>query len=274
VLVITMLFGHAHADTGTDGQVGKGVSRALIIVGLPGDDAHDKQFLRLGNQYRDWLTKSAGFDAGEVRLLVGRKNRDEKEGPVATRESILKTAAELKQVAKAEDRLWVFFIGHGSWDGDNASFHLPGPDIKDHELGKAFRELPGREQVFWLTGSASGQFLKQLSAKGRIVITATEPDSELNETEFPEAFADVISRPLKELDTNQDGQLSVLELYRHTYKEVMDRFAKDKRAPTEHPRLDDNGDGIGTEEIVLVGNKEEKKPTADGALAAKTRVGN
>ena len=63
--------------------------------------------------------------------------------------------------------------------------------------------------------------------------------------------------------------MSVLELYRRTVAEVEARFAADKRVPTEHAQLDDNGDGVGTEEPVVepIG---DKKPTADGQLAART----
>jgi hypothetical protein len=63
--------------------------------------------------------------------------------------------------------------------------------------------------------------------------------------------------------------VSVLEIYRHTVAEVGARFAADNRVPTEHAQLDDNGDGAGTEEPVLAGEKD-KKPTADGALAGRT----
>ena len=47
------------------------------------------------------------------------------------------------------------------------------------------------------------------------------------------------------------------------------RFAADKRVSTEHAQLDDNGDGVGTEEPV-VEKEGDKKPTADGQLAART----
>ena len=121
-----------------------------------------------------------------------------------------------------------------------------------------------------MTTSASGWFLKSLSAKGRIVITASLPEDEFNETEFPEALANAAKLPLDQLDENKDGKVSILELYRRVLTEVTALFEADSRIATEHALLDDNGDGTGTEEPVVAGEKSTKKPTADGALAAKT----
>jgi hypothetical protein len=246
-----------------------GKSRALILAGLPGDEEHATHFGKIAGAWREWLTGPLGFAAADVRLLSDRGGKEGVDGP-ATREAIQKEVEELKKVLRPEDRLWVFFLGHGNHDGDHAYFHLPGSDLRGEDLGKLFADVRCREQVFWMTTSASGWFLKSLSAKGRIVITATLPDDEFNETEFPEALANAAKLPLEKLDDNKDGKVSILELYRHILAEVAALFEADSRVPTEHALLDDNGDGQGTEEPVLPGEKTDKKPTADGPLAAKT----
>ena len=115
------------------------------------------------------------------------------------------------------------------------------------EIGQLFRDIHCREQVFWITNSASGWFLAPLSAKGRIVITATSPDREPNETEFPHALTEVSRRPLSALDQDGNGKVSIWELFVATAGATMERFADDDRAPTEHALLDDNGDKVGTE---------------------------
>jgi hypothetical protein len=239
-----------------------GKSRALIIVGLPGDAEREKLLADTAGKWRDWLTNSLDF---EVKLLFGRSGRPQLADAPATRESIEGAVADLKKSLRAEDRLWVFFLGHGDYDGERASFHLPGRDLHAAEIGKLFGGINCREQVFWLTHSASGWFVKPLSAKGRIVIAATAADEEYNETEFPHALATVIGK----LDAKKDAKVSVLDLYRRTVAEVEARFAVDKRVPTEHAQLDDNGDGVGTEEPV-VEKEGDKKPTADGQHAART----
>ena len=246
-----------------------GTSRALILVGLPGDAEHEKLYGNIALQWRDWLVDGLAFRPDDVRVLFGRAGREGLAKQPATRKAIEREVAGLKEALKPRDRLWVFFLGHGDYDGERASFHLPGSDLHGDELGKLFADVKCREQVFWMTTSASGWLVRPLSARGRIVIAATAADAEYNETEFPQALADVSKLPPEKLDENKDGKVSVLAVYRRTVKEVEARFAADKRVPTEHAQLDDNGDGVGTEEPVVEAGAE-KKPTADGALAAKT----
>jgi hypothetical protein len=246
-------------------------NHALILVGLPGDAEHETLFADIAQQWRTWLTDSLGFAGDDVRVLFGRSGKEGLARGAADRATIEREVADLKAALHTEDRLWVFFLGHGDYDGERARFHLPGSDFRNDELGKLFAGIDCREQVFWMTMSASGWFLKSLSARGRIVITATAADDEFNETEFPQALADVTKLPVDQLDANKDGKVSLIELYRRVVKEVEARFAADKRIPTEHAQLDDNGDGKGTEEPV-VDDEPNKKPTADGALAARTIV--
>ena len=239
-----------------------GKNRALIVVGLPGDAEHEKLFAETARQWRDSLTKKLDF---EVTVLFGRSGRPQLADTGATRESIQRAVADLKKSLRAEDRLWVLFLGHGDYDGERASFHLPGRDLHADDLGKLSGSIKCREQVFWMTHSASSSFLKPLSLEGRIVITATAAEEEVNETEFPHSLATV----LEKLGPPKDTRVSVLDIYFRTVAEVDARFAADKRVSTEHAQLDDNGDGVGTEEPI-VEKAGEKKPTADGRLAAQT----
>jgi hypothetical protein len=244
-------------------------SHALILVGLPGDADHDTLFADVAGQWRDWLTGPLGFAPDDVRVLFGRAGKDGLAKGPADKAAIEREVADLKTALGRDDRLWVFFLGHGDYDGEHARFHIPGSDLRNDELGKLFAGIDCREQVFWMTTSASGWFLKSLAAKGRIVITATAADDEYNETEFPQALATVAKLAPRELDADKDGKVSVLEVYRRTVAEVEARFAADKRIPTEHAQLDDTGGGRGTEEPVVAG-EPGKKATADGALAART----
>jgi hypothetical protein len=243
--------------------------QALILVGLPGDEEHDELFAYTVKQWREWLTGVLGFSPGEVRVLSGGATQTGVSDGVATREAIEKEAARLKKSLRSGDRLWVFFLGHANFDGEHAWFHLPGPDLRDDDLGKLFADVKCREQIFWMTTSESGRFVKILSGKGRIVMAATRTQNEDNETEFPHAITKVAKRPLAELDVDGDGKLSVLELYYRIVAEVQTLYATDERIPTEHSQLDDNGDGVGTERP-LVADKGEKTEGVDGILSAGT----
>jgi hypothetical protein len=244
--------------------------QALILVGLPGDEEHEKLFAATVKQWRDWLTGPLGFNPADVRVLSsGAGQRGDSNG-AATRAAIEKEAARLKQSLRPTDRLWVFFLGHANYDGEHAWFHIPGPDLREDEVGKLFAGLQCREQVFWMTTAESGRFVKDLSAKGRIVIAATRAGGEDNETEFFQALSTVVQRPLEALDVNKDGKLSVLELYYRILAEVQIRYATDKRVPTEHAQLDDNGDGVGTERPLVAEPGKKIGPGNDGVLSLNT----
>jgi hypothetical protein len=264
VLLVLAAFGLSD-----DPPAESGASRALIVVGLPGDGEHEKHFADIAQRWRSWLIDDLDFRSDDVHVLFGRAGREGLAKEPATRKTVEGEVAALKEALRPHDRLWVFLLGHGDYDGERASFHLSGPDLRGDELRKLFADVKCQEQVFWLTHSASGWLVRPLSAKGRIVIAATAAEAEYNETEFPQALADVSKLPPDKLTGNKDGKVSVLDIYRKTVKEVEARFATDKRLPTEHAQLDDNGDGIGTEEPIVAG-EADKKPTADGALAGRT----
>jgi hypothetical protein len=229
-----------------------GASRALILVGLPGDTAHEGIFRATSGRWREWLVDSLHFDASEVRTIAG--NRDE----------IAREVEALRTRSTVDDRLWVFVVGHANFEDGHAWLHLPGPDLTDDQFAALFRDLPGREQVFWVTTPASGAFVKPLAKPGRVVIAATESEGESNETEFPVALAEVSRLPLEKLDRDKNGQVNLLEVFETTVEAVEARFLTDQRVPTEHARIDDNGDGVGTEF-----KPPEPPARPDGALASK-----
>ena len=68
------------------------------------------------------------------------------------------------------------------------------------------------------------------------------------------------------------------ELFTATTREVQRRFEADKRLPTEHAQLDDDGDGRGTEQVfpALEPPAEDAAPAkpraTDGAEARRTKI--
>jgi hypothetical protein len=267
----------------------RGTKRALILCGHPGDKAHRKPFAESVEKIRDALIERYQFSPDEVHVQFGGPVA-EGEGPVlsgvrgqATREEIEGEAADLRKALQPEDTLWVIVIGHSHYDGKHSWFNIPGPDINQQEFGKLFAGLECREQVFFLTMPASGYYIKPLAAKGRVVISATEADLEVNETVFPLALAEVLAAPPApaELDVDHDGRLTLFDLYIAIAKNVAERYVSDETLSTEHSQIDDNGDGRGTEvQIDYLTEKqggrlkEGKSPqplreNADGAFSSR-----
>ncbi|HKI18334.1 MAG TPA: hypothetical protein VKA15_10655 [Isosphaeraceae bacterium] len=274
VLGLQIRPGRPEAQAADGGSPARG-DRALIVVGLAGDDEHAALFRETALAWRRWLTDSLEFPSGGVRVLFGERGEPSLDAGPASRRAVTDEVATIRRTLAPEGRLWVFFLGHANRSEGHVFLHLPGPDLREDELGTLVDGIKCREQVFWCTTSASGWFLPALSAAGRIVITATAPDQEFNETEFPHVLAELSRRRLAELDQDRDGKVSVWELFILTAQAVEDRFASDHRVPTEHPQLDDNGDRRGSERPQPVGADSQQEKTAkresrDGELARKT----
>ncbi|MDR3636288.1 MAG: hypothetical protein P4L84_20970 [Isosphaeraceae bacterium] len=289
-LSVFLTAGASHAAEAQTGTSGKGVRRALIVCGLPGDEDHRKLYAGVMEKLAKALIEQYGFPATEVLVRFGGETRPT-DGPAlkssrgpSSGEGIAADVAELRKRLTADDSLWVIVLGHGHLDGRRAYLNLPGPDLDERGFGKLFEGLKAREQVFFITSSASGFFLKPLAQPGRIVITATEPDREVNETLFPQALADVLASPPEGIDHDKNGSISVFELYLSVVANVMQRYVDDENLATEHAKIDDNGDGRGSElqaqylpeELGGTAGKDEKPtagPKGDGQLASQVLIG-
>jgi hypothetical protein len=267
----------------------QGTKRALLICGHPGDKDHRQPFAATFEKLHKALVERCGFASSEIRVQFGAPIA-EGDGPLlagprggATREEIEAAAAELRETLQPEDTLWVIVMGHSHYDGKHSYFNIPGPDIHEQEFGKLFAGLSCREQVFFITIPTSGYYIKPLSAKGRVVISATEADLEVNETLYAAALADVLANPPApaDFDADRDGKLTLFDLYIAVARNVVSRYLDEELLPTEHSQLDDNGDGRGTElQIDYLTEKQggrakvgkpppQRKENADGALSAR-----
>ena len=261
--------------------------RALILCGLSGDAAHHKLFAETVGKLHEGLTKRFGFGESDVQVLFGDEPQDAdteiiKTAGRVTREGLEKSVTELRAKLQPNDALWVIVVGHSHYDGKYSWLNLPGPDIHQLDFAKLFADIKAAQQVFVITTPTSGFSIKPLSAKGRVVITATETDWETNETEFPHEFARVLSAPpeAKDFDIDGDGTTSLFDLYVTVVRNLAQSYLEREFLATEHPLLDDNGDGRGTEVQIdfltaeqggraksKKGSTLPVKPTSDGGLA-------
>jgi hypothetical protein len=292
LLMLPALLGQAPTETP------QGTRRALVICGLPGDDEHRTLYAGAVEKIAKGLVERCGFASSDVWVRFGVESNSD-DGPalkgsrgLSTRENLASDSEAIRKLSKPDDALWVIVLGHGHFDGRRSHLNLPGPDLTDSAFGRLFDGIQAKEQVFFITTSASGFFLKPLAKPGRVAISATEADQEVNETLFPLALADILDTPPPEADRDKDGTLSVFELYLAVVADVMRRYVEDELIPTEHAQIDDNSDGRGSEiqkkflppesggEVVAEKDKgkekpkDEPKPGArdDGHTASKVRV--
>lgn len=229
---------------------------AVIINGASGEPAYAKQFEEWTAELSTVLTQRFGFAASQVKLLTEKPA----EGNTvrASAEEVKRTFALLKSELQPDNVLFVFLIGHGSFDGKESKFNLVGPDLSASEYNILLSSLPTRRLVVLNMASASGEFAKSLSAKGRIVITATRSGQETNATRFAGFF--IAALKATDADTDQDGHVSVLEAFTYANRLTAEFYSRAGRLASEHALLEDNGDGMG----------HEKAESGEGLLARAT----
>lgn len=230
--------------------------RLLVLVkGASGLEEYEEQFSawadlwQRGAQQGHWRAELIGTDEGDN-----------------DREKLLNLLAQ--DTTKAATELWLVFIGHGTFDGRSAKFNLRGPDISADELKKALADFKNPLAVLQCA-SASAPFMNALAGENRVIITATRSGSEVNATRFGGYLARAISDPAADLD--KDGQTSLLEAYLLASRLLTKFYSEDGRLATEHPLLDDNGDGQGTPADWFKATRATKAP-ADGKAIDGTRA--
>ncbi|NNE64690.1 MAG: hypothetical protein HKN34_11455 [Gammaproteobacteria bacterium] len=228
----------------------------LVITGIGGTAAYEKQFA----DNASGLMQSAqdlGIDRSNIIRLGDSRPAD--------RQSIQQALHEISLKAAADDRVFVVLIGHGNGRGDNAVFNLSGPDISAEELEQALSMLEQRSVIIINSASASGPFIRALSDKNRLVITATSSAREYYAPVFGNYFFSAFGQP--GADRDKDEKISMLEAFDYARLEIRRAFDIEKRLLTEHALLDDNGDGRGSREPVRQGGDD-----VDGVLASQIHL--
>ena len=244
---------------------GTATTHLLVVSGLGGDESYSTSF-------HDWSLRmidgalAAGVAKSNVAYLAEDPARDTEridgESRTATIESTLRAMGER---AGAEGELWIVIFGHGSARGGEATVNLPGPDLSGGELAAMLDALPARRVVVVNASSASGDFVRLLSAPGRAIVTATRSVSERHAPVFGQFFSE--SFVDNQADVDKDERVSLLEAFEYARAAVERVFAGDQRLATEHALLDDNGDRTGSMTPAAAGE-------GDGAIASRLFLGD
>ena len=204
----------------------------LVITGVPGDEDHAKQFQKWADAFVDAAKKKDAVPEANITVLADRR---------ATKDGVEKAFTDLWGRVKPSDSVVVLLIGHGSFNGEQAAFNLPGPDLTVAEWTKLLGRLPAQHVAFINTSSSSGAFLPAVAAPGRVVITATKTGGERNETQFPEFFVAAFNDPSADRDRN--GHVSLAEAFEYAKAKVVQAFQQKGLLLTEHATMDDGGEG-------------------------------
>ncbi|MGH7500200.1 MAG: C13 family peptidase [Longimicrobiales bacterium] len=236
----------------------------LVITGLGGEPSYAARMQEWATKIVDAAGERFGVPRENIQWLAEKKEIDPaRVTDRSTKESIEAAIGGIAGRANAGDVVLIVLFGHGSYQSGESRLSLPGPDLTAQDFAVQLGRLSEQKVVFANTASASGEFIEVMSGPGRVIVTATRSGTERNATQFGEYFSDAFANDVA--DTDKDGGVSVLEAFTYARTETNRYYETEKKLPTEHAVLDDNGDKTGTSEANSEGG--------DGALAQATFIG-
>lgn len=225
-----------------------------LVQGLGGTDDYQQEF----DDQRSKIDAAA-------QTLTSSDKVSTFSGEAATRSALLEHFKSLNSRMTADDRAAIYLIGHGSFDGFEYKFNLPGPDITDADIKQILEALPGRNHVLLNTSSTSGAMIEAITGvpaprddapssgtrdavaapaaeaatSKYLLVAATRNGNERNATHFGRYFAEALTTEVA--DINKNNTISVQEAFDYATRQVELYFEEGGRLATEHAQL--RGDG-------------------------------
>ena len=200
----------------------------VTVAGLGGEPDYEQRFTALAKDL-DKIFKAAANDAHVYTLTGGD----------STKAHLTETLQQIARDAKPDDAFTLVLIGHGSYDGEEYKFNLPGPDISGEDLAVLCDRIPAKRQLIVNTTSASGGSIGALQKAGRILIAATKTGTEKNATVFARYWVDSLRDG--SADTDKNESISALESFVYADRKTAEFYESQKRLATEHPVFEDTG---------------------------------
>jgi len=200
------------------------VMHCVILAGLGGEQEYEQRFTSQAQALEQTLKASGSGNS--TRVLYGAG---------ATRDAIRSALKSIADSANPDDSVMVVLIGHGSVDGPEYKFNIPGPDLSATELGALLNQIKAQRQLVVNTTSASGSSTEALARPNRVVITATKSGTERNATIFARYWADALRDAAADADKNE--VISATEAFRFAESKTKQFYETQKRLATEHPAI-------------------------------------
>jgi hypothetical protein len=224
-------------------QPAESASYRVVISSLGGDAAYEKLIQGWGKDLATALRKDRNAE-GRVFWLAAVQ--EEGVHAISRKEEIVKLFGELAGKVRRNDTFALFLLGHGSYDDHDYKLSIPGPDLTAREWADLLNKIPAERQAVVNMTSASGGSLEAFQRKGRVIVTSTTAGRERNFSVFGRYFVAALQDEAADADKNQ--VISALEAFRYATREVTRYYETAKRLATEHPMLEDKGEGEGARE--------------------------
>jgi hypothetical protein len=217
----------------------------VTVAGLGGEPDYEQRFAAQAQEI-DKLLHASSADTKVTTLY----------GPQATKAAVQNALGQVAREAKPNDAFVLMLIGHGSFDGYDYKINLPGPDLTGVELASMLDRIGCTRQLVVNMTSASGGSRAALEKANRVVITATKSGNEKNATVFARFWVEALRDP--SADTDKNETVSALEAFNYAETKTAQFYETQKRLATEHPALEDTGQGDG-----------ERKPSPENGEGLK-----
>jgi hypothetical protein len=213
---------------------------ALVVTGASGGPQYAEKYDEWRSAFVQLLQGPLGYPEDHVLVLAEEEFAGAQK---ATRENVRTSVADLRKRVTKDDLVLVVLVGHGSGaDAGEAKFNLVGPDLSAREWGELLKPIQGR-LVFINGASGSFPFVAELSSKNHLVIAANDTAAQQYENVFPQFLIEALTDEAADLDKN--GRISVWESFVFISAKVKGWYDQRAQLATEHPLLDDDGDGVG-----------------------------
>jgi hypothetical protein len=240
-----------------------GATYYLTVAGLGGEADYEQRFEMLATDTDKMLRDQPGAD----KVVETLKGAD------ATRAKLEAALGKIAAEAKPADAFVFMMIGHGTFDGTEYKFNLPGPDISAPELAVLLNRIQaGRQLVVDMT-SASGGATDALKKEGRVIITATKSGTEKNATVFSRFWVQALRDPAA--DTDKNNAVTALEAFKYAQAKTAAFFSDAKHLATEHSVIsDENHAGTFTLVRSSAAAGEVTDPAKQALVATKEQIEN
>lgn len=200
--------------------------RVFVVSGLGGEPEYERRFQEQAHAVAE-AAKSSGASPANIVVLTGERAR---------RDSIQRELKAFAGATAKEDQVAIVLIGHGSYDGSEYRFNIPGPDITGQEMLALLNQLPAQQQLVVNATSSSGAVVESWKRPNRIVITATKSGGERTATRFAQYWIEALTSP--EADRDKNETVTAQEAYEFASRKVADAFKADAALATEHSRIE------------------------------------
>lgn len=215
-------------------------SFTFIVAGLGGEPEYEKRFREQATAIAEAAEKAAGAP-GYVVLLAGDQAR---------RDSVRRELTAFAEKVKPSDSATIVLIGHGTYDGEDYRFNVPGADLTGSDLKQLFDRLTAKQQLIVNATSSSGATIEQWQRPDRVIITATKSGGERTATRFAQFWSQAVSSDAA--DVNKDEVVTAAEAFDYANRQVAASYKTEVALATEHARI--AGEDTATFAVARIGS--------------------